>query len=376
MLPAQRLLVCLPLLAHPLSSFAANPPGWISSDFISAYSPDQGQVQLSLEAIAVNDTIDVLDLRDELIAGNRRLVDNSGDLKGLNAFVEVGLFDVLSLYYRHQKQDLTLKLGPIAALNVTEVSDALSTTRQEAGLKWTFYQANMTASNGEVTAAALELSWLKSESDDFDIHFDRISFNSGGTSASLNFSDSQRAGVDELEDDGWRARLIYSTQLTPDVVSSVWAGYSERSASSGTSSSLPIASLRDALTQRFDVDERHWLLGASLNWQITPRVPLQLAYEYLKIQDQDIVSTQGAAQGFALPSFLSGSALSREDANHTLSAALSWWATPDLNIGLTAKLFSHQFLGVIPHYNNPLSGSFAETTYGYLGLRLGLNLGK
>jgi hypothetical protein len=43
-------------------------------------------------------------------------------------------------------------------------------------------------------------------------------------------------------------------------------------------------------------------------------------------------------------------------------------------VALTAKLFSNQFLGLIPHYSNPLSGSFSDQPYGYAGVHLGFRL--
>lgn len=369
-------LGCLSLLALSAAAGADTPLGWVSGDLVHAYTQDARSVEVTAERIAVNDTIDFLDIRDELLAGNRRLEDNSGDLKGWQGTIRVGVLEMLELFYRRQEHDLVLKLGPVNSLGILDVDQELRTTLNEGGLKWTFYQADRASRNQEITAASLELAWLKNESDDFSLAFDRITFNAGGTSASITFNDTQRAGIDNLEDEGWRARLVYTTQLADSFVGSVWAGYSDHSASSGTSSTVPIPNLRDALTQRFDVEERHLMLGMGFNWQLTPRIPLQLSYEYVNIHSQDITAFRAGTSSFALPGFLSSSTLSTDDANHTLSGSISWWATPWLNLGLTGKLFSNQFLGLIPHYNNPLSASFSDTPYGYLGLRLGLSLGK
>src|SRR5690606_15138961 len=162
------------------------------------------------------------------------------------------------------------------SLGLVDIDQELHTTLQEGGLKWTFYQAGFGNPNGEITAASLELAWLDNRSDDFSLAFDSITFRQGNDSATLTFSDPQTAGIQNLRDDGWRARLIYTASLGGNVVGSVWAGFSDMSATSGTGSTVPINSLRDALTQRFEVDEQQVLLGAGFNWQVTPRVPLQL----------------------------------------------------------------------------------------------------
>lgn len=354
---------------------ADTPIGWITGDHPSAYTTDARSLEATAETIRVDDTIDFLDIRDEMIAGNRRLVDNSGDLDGWQGTIRVGIFEPLSLFYQRQEHALTLKLGEISSLNVLAVDEALETTYQEGGFKWMIYQADLGSANGEFTAASVELTWLESETEDFDLTFDRVSLRQGGSSGSISFTDPQTASVDQLQDEGWRARFIYTTALAPDVVTSLWAGYSVKEATSGTGSSIPLESLREALTQRFEVEERQYQLGFSLNWQIRPRLPLQLSYEYTRLHDQDITAIQGEGAAFILPSFLSASNLSQDDTNHVLSGSLSWWLTPQVNVGLTGKLFSNQFLGRMPHYNNPLSASFSDTAYGYIGLRLGARFG-
>ena len=61
-----------------------------------------------------------------------------------------------------------------------------------------------------------------------------------------------------------------------------------------------------------------------------------------------------------------------ETRNHTLYGSVNWWVTPQIYIGAGGKLLSSQFTGIIPHYNNPLSGGFSDITYGYLEIELGV----
>ena len=61
--------------------------------------------------------------------------------------------------------------------------------------------------------------------------------------------------------------------------------------------------------------------------------------------------------------------------NHTFYGRVSWWITPNVYTSLSGKLFTNQFVGVVPHFNNPLSARFSETPYGYLELGIGFKFG-
>lgn len=368
------LLAAAGLVSSPLPVLAEAPAGWIHSDFVSAYTQDARTIDINAEAIRVNDSIDFLNIREDLLAGRTRLSDDSGDLDGFRGSVHVGLLDTLSAFYTRQQQDMTLKLGTVSSsIHIVDIDEELQTTREEYGLKWTFYQAGFLDSGGGSTAGTVELSSLRNSSDDFNLTFDRIDITTGSIPGSIYFAQNQTAGIKQLEDEGWNLRFIYTTPLTTAVTASAWAGYGEIEATSGTGTTIPLASINAALTQRFDIEETWYRFGGNLNWQLSARMPLQLSYEYINIAKQSLIKTGGApAADFPLPSILQSSNLSSEDGNHTLTASLTWWATPAINVGVTARVFSNQFLGVIPHFNNPLTASFGDDPYGYLGLRVGI----
>jgi hypothetical protein len=372
----RRFLAVAALSAAPLQALAELPTGWINSDFVSAYTQDARTIDISAEAIKVNDTLDVLNIREDLLAGTNRLSDDSGDLSGFRGTVHVGLLDTLSAFYTRQEQDMTLKLGTVSSsINIVDIDEELTTEREEYGLKWTIYQAGFLDSGGASTAGSIELSRLRNSSDDFNLTFDRIDVTTGSTPGSVYFAQNQTAGIQKLEDEGWNLRFIYTTPLSTAITASAWAGYSEVEATSGTGTTIPLASINAALTQRFDIEETWHRFGANLNWQLSARIPLQLSYEYIHISKQDLVITAGPpVVGLPVPSILQSSNLSSEDGNHTLTAALTWWATPAINVGVTAHVYSNQFLGVIPHFNNPLTASFGDDPYGYVGLRVGIRL--
>lgn len=62
------LLVALSPLLH-----ADTPLGGISTDHLSAYTLDAGKFQVNVGALAVNEDIDFLDIREDLPTGTRQV---------------------------------------------------------------------------------------------------------------------------------------------------------------------------------------------------------------------------------------------------------------------------------------------------------------
>ncbi|HDZ08962.1 hypothetical protein [Pseudohongiella sp.] len=349
---------------------AEQPFGWIGNGHTSAYTLGPGETELSGNLLLVDDTIDVLNFRDEFLAGNSRLIDNSGDLDGWRGELRLGIWRGLELFYRQQDQDLTLKVNQPASVNILDLSQGLSTRSTDWGAKWVFFESTAIDQTRPWTSAALELTHTENISDDFDGYLESFQFNA---STNIRFEPPQRFAMDRLRDEGWRARIIMTRPILPNVALSAWAGYGKSESSSGTSTEIDLQFLRDQFLQTFDLEENYLLLGASLSWQLLPRLPLQAGYEYIRInaRRQDINSSDSSL----IPSFLRGNDLGNSaTTNHTVYANINWWVTPRIHIGLGGKLFANQFVGVIPHYNNPLSGSFSDIPYGYAELKLGIRL--
>ncbi len=355
---ASFLLCWLPSLAH-----TDTPLGWINSGNTTAYTTTRGELEISVSGLAVNDTLDILSYRDDLIANNRRLEGDSGDLTGGKVEIHYGVTEELSVFYRRQQHDLTVDLGTINSINLIDIDRSLQTTMEAAGFKWTFYRGNLLNPDNRHSAASLEISAFSNESVDFDVVTDEIRLQD----LTVAFSDPQTFSVADLEDEGWKARFVYTWPMQSLGIGSIWAGYGESKATSGTTSDLSSQALKELFEQSFDLQKSYQYLGASLNIQISPRLPLAVSYEYIRISDSKFKQFPTEPLD-GLPGFLSASNQSVEDENHTLNARLSYWLTPKLNIGVTGKLYSNQFLGLIPHYDNPLSGSFASAPYGFAGL--------
>ena len=342
------------------------PLGWINSSNNSAYTTTRGDLEVSIAGLAVNSTLDVLNIRDDLIANNQRLIGDSGDLSGEKLELHYGIFRYFSVFYRIQNHSMTVDLGTISSVNLIDIDESLNTTMESAGFKWTFFQANLLNPNNLRTAASIEVSAFRNNSDDFGVVLDEIQFEN----LTIFFRDPQTFSVNNLEDEGWKARLMYTWPLENLGSGPVWLGYGESNANSGTVSDITSQTIARFFEQSFKLKETYFYLGASLNLQLSPRLPLSISYEYINISDSTFEQFPDPPRT-ELPGFLTTANQTAEHANHTLKARISYWLTPELNLSLVGNLYSNQFLGVLPHYNNPLSGSFSTIPYGFIGVELG-----
>ncbi|GJM14151.1 MAG: hypothetical protein DHS20C12_25540 [Pseudohongiella sp.] len=344
---------------------ADTPLGWLNNNNMSAYTATRGELELSGSFQRVNDTIDFLNIREDLFANNQRLVGKSGDLSGARYEAHYGITDYLSVFARYQQHELTVDLGDIASVNIVDISPSLDTTQKEVGIKWMLYEADLLNPDNRQTALSLQISGTRNETDDFDVFIDRIDF----SNFTVFFTDPTAFSVDEMEDEGWSGRLLYSTALENLGVGSLWAGYGESSGTSGTSTNAINGTVRNLFAQSFELEESYFYLGASINFSLRPRIRASLSYEFIDIAESKF-SREPLTPSSQLPSFLSVNGLADEDRNHTLSARLSYWLTPEINASISGQLYSNQFLGRLPHYNNPLGESFASVPYGFIGAEL------
>lgn len=237
---------------------------------------------------------------------------------------------------------------------------------QSAGLKWNFYQANLLDANDKITAASIELSAFSNKTNEFGLTVSEIYL----PNLTIFFRDPTTFSVANMEDEGWKAKLLYTWSMDSLGVATIWTGYGESSATSATTSTITSQTIRSYFEQTFDTNEEYLYLGASMTMDITPRLPVTLSYEYISITGSEF-TREPLIPPSSLPGFITQTNQSGVDNNHTVQARISYWLTPALNLSLSANFYSNQYLGVIPHYNNPLSGSFTDKPYGFAGLQMG-----
>lgn len=354
------------ILSISNSARADTPLGWISSANPSAYTTTKGELEVTLATLAVNDSIDFLNIREDLLANTQRLVGDSGDLSGAKFEIHYGITEAISVFYRRQQHQLTVDLGTINSISVEDIDDSLNTEQQLIGFKWTIFQTGLLNPNNRHTAVSIEMSGFSNSSDNFDVLINEINLDN----LIVSFTNPQTFSVADLEDEGWKSRLILSWPLQELGIGSIWVGYGKSKATSATTSDISSPNFSQLFEQDFELDQTYVYLGASLNIQLTTRTPLIISYEYININDSNF-NQNPLVPAAGLPGFLSGTNQIDIDANHTLNARLSYWLTPQLSLSLSGNLYSNQFLGVLPHYSNPLSGSFSDAPYGFAGVELG-----
>ena len=106
-------ILCAALAVASTGAKADSPLGWVHTDHISAYTVDERSFELSFGAIAVNEDIDFLGVRDDLLAGTRQLEGDSGDIGGNVLELNVGITSWLSAYYRRQQSELVIDIGEV-----------------------------------------------------------------------------------------------------------------------------------------------------------------------------------------------------------------------------------------------------------------------
>ena len=321
---------------------ADTPLGWISATNPSAYTIARGSLEVSASLLAVNDTIDFLNVREDLLAGQQRLVGNSGDLQGGHFELHYGLHDDIELFLSHRDQSFTVDLGTINSVNLLEISDSLDTTMQRIGGRWTFWRGNLLNADGRISAASLELSAFRNKSNDFNVVVDEVRL----PNLTVFFRDPTTFKVANLEDDGWQARLIYSWPLGIGAIGTAWGSVSDRQATAATTSNITSPSVARVFEQTFTTDETLFSIGAGVTVDITPRLPLSLSYEFLNNGSSNFTRTP-ATPSTSLPGFLTGGP-STQDTNHVLTARLAYWLTPSMHVALTGNLYSNHFLVLIP----------------------------
>ncbi len=363
-----RLLSALLLLSPAAAPRAETPVGWISLGHPSAYTQDAGRLELALSGIAVNDGLDFLDLREDLIAENDNLAGDTGDIRGARLAVEFGLASFLTAFASAGRHAMTVELGDIRSAVIESADGALETRTHRYGLRWMLWRGGPLPGGGRSGALSLEASGFGSETRDFDLVISRFQT----SDLTVRFRDHQTFSVDRMKDRGWSARLLYSAPLSSALTGTAWVGHGEAEVAFGTGSDLSSSLLRGFFEQSFSVEEEYARIGVGLRWRAAPRLPVAISYEAIRINETGYRAVPESLP-LTLPGFFRAGRV-RDDYNHVFSARASWWITPRVSVGLSGKLFSNHFLGELPHYNNPLADSFRGKSYGFAGVELGVRL--
>ena len=340
--------------------FAATYPGWLIQDTPMAFTPKQWEGEITAKWLLVNDTVDFLNARDDVTDGSHLFKDNSGNLNGGKLIFDIGLLPSVMFFYSGQYHEIVTEFGSSQTFGDVDSDHGIDTWSHEAGLRWNFLQIQNIG-----MAFAVEGAYLKHTSEDFAFSF--LSVNSGSTN--IQFSTPKEIKLSDLSDDGWRVRIVGSKMFGNSFCLNTWVGFESMNASSAISTSIAYAPIKENFDRKFDIDESQVRMGIGIIWQITPRIPIELQYEYLNINRSE--HSTGASNTSDLARYTNPNSLSPEDSNSILTGKIGYWITPNININVEGKFMTNQFLGIVPHYNNTVTSRFLDKAYGYIGIGIG-----
>ncbi|MDP2380765.1 MAG: hypothetical protein Q8M35_09850, partial [Pseudohongiella sp.] len=179
------------------AALADRPHGWTGNGSPDGYTPDQWELEVSGSMMRVNDTLDFMNIRRDILSGNSRLGGKTGDFKGYSGEVQFGVLPSLSVFYRQQEHDLTAELSQPASLDLESVDSKLRTKRESYGVEWVFYEAATKDKSSPWRSASLELASIDNTSQDFSAYIQRIRLNA---TTIIDFNPAQRFAINRMAD--------------------------------------------------------------------------------------------------------------------------------------------------------------------------------
>lgn len=348
------LIVIIVLLVTPPSQvLAAKYPDWVFQDIPSAFVLKKGVVELAGYYLVVNDAIDVFNIRQKKLGNSTRFSGTIGDYSGFKGTINYGLTDRLMLHYSYQHGGMDIGLGTSSTFKDLHSSSTISTSSHNIGIRM-----DLLSEGPSRPAIAVEAGYSRNSSNELKVSFSGI--NSGGTI--VEFAKRQDVRMSDLSDDGFGLRLLMSKTLSRSITPTIWLGYGRYTARPRLSTSITYVK-----GTRFDMTERVFSLGLGLGIQVFRRMPIFISYRHLTV-NRDIKRDASSV----LTRYVGSKGAKRQNSNNVFSAKVVYWLGSHISLDLEGDIFTNQFLGIIPHYDNPLTDRFLNNTYGYIGIGLGV----
>jgi len=359
------LLTFLLAVWWPAAAWAEGAFGPILRDYPVPCFLAPHQLELSVDYLVMNESVDIFDLRnEELDSVSADLRSTSlGDLEGGRVLVNFGLFATTNLHAEYARRDIEMGVAEF------EIDTAELSLRQGVPLPWTAHGLALAFEGGARANRADDLRFTRVR--DIDRYVSRIDPDVTVTETAshviITTGDgtvfSPKAGKPplniELEEMGDRTlflRLLLGAQVgrfTPSAFFEYGHTHIDTRIDSNVAAFIG-GSVAGEVAGRFPLDldrsEDYWKGGAQLSWSVLDEVTLQLAYEYLRLHRE--------------------SGLDAADDNHIVKADLTWMFIPHMGLNLGGVYYRRQLNGVIPFLYNQFSKTTFDHEYGVLSLGL------
>jgi len=353
------LFLLLGLLVFIPAAHAVKYPDWVFQDLPSAYTMQKNTFEVTGSWLVMDDTVDVFDVKKSEIGNSSLLSTSTGDYKGMKGLFNWGIVDRLTFLGHYQSAELGTAFGSSSTFKDIESTQELSTTSWGAALRFKILQEETRR-----PALSMEASYYGNRSDDAGFTFTEV--NTGSITIPSGDNSLMLSG---LSDSGYSLTILASKNRK-GWVHSCFAGISSTSADSTLDLTIDTDILKTKIGQDFQVDETNWYLGYSLGIKVFERLPIFFSYKYIKVNSD--TTSDNKLSGFLPDRYSDLENMDSNNENHVFSGKLVYWIAPNVNLTLDGTIYKNHFLGIVPHYNTPLTNRSFDYKYGYIGLGIGV----
>lgn len=328
-------------------------------DFNDAFVLPPGQLELSVDYLIMNDTVDVLDVRDdELRSVSEAFRDERvGDLYGASLHLNYGLFPSSTLRFGYAYRDIELSIAnfKIHSLDfawrqaLLRNADETFLVTLDAGLRLDRVPDQDFGDFDDIERLAQRIdSRLRFDLSESETHY--LFERDGLIVGTPKSRGAPEISLTRMRDLTPYVRLSAGGLLGP-VSPSVFVefGKSWIDSSVGTNFGVLFGSLaadRIPDDENLDREETYWKAGWGIGFVPAPRLRGRLEYNYIRISREN--------------------SLDFVNDNHLLRAELAYFVTDSLAIHLGGTYYRHLYNGVFPVLYNRFTQSGFDHDYGEL----------
>jgi len=357
---------------------------------IHTQTPKSGNIQILGSYLKMNDTLDVLDIKESEFGTSTANYDSLGDMDGYEFELRYSISDTLMLDYTRTNE------------NISYGENVLNNNRDEIFLRYNFLNSKMSLING----LSIDIGYVKNRAkdiyirdlDDINSMLDKVSTDEGvnynikiephpivnpvypyvindytndpsnPTTLGNGLELSPYFSSENLSDESQYIRLLANI-TSSHLLTDFFIGYKKTKISTFVDSSLHYEtdiSLQNELDnrnitpyKRLDRDEEMAFFGVNISYDDTK---YNMAYEFCYEYDM----------------LFRDNGLDYRDYNHIIKANISKVIDKNLLLSVGGKIMMTQFSGQIPYLYNKYSQTSFDHKYGYMniGLSYKFNIGE
>ncbi len=325
--------------------------------FSAALMMPQGQWELSADYLVMNDTVDVLDVReDRLKSVSAAFQDPSvGDLNGVQLQLNYGLLPSSTLRLGYAYRDIELSFADFkvhstdlawrqALLQNPQTSFLLTL---DGGLRFDKVQDRNFSDFEDIELLANRINpSFNVNISDIGSHF--VFERNGLSVLTPRERGAPEIALEQMQDLTPYLRLSASMpvgRVLPSIFAEFGKSWVDSEISTNLGTLIPeLTSSQFPLSENLDRDETYWKVGWGLSYAAPSGLTANLEYSYIQISRED--------------------SLDFIDDNHVLAAELGYFVTDSFAINLGGTYYRNLYNGVLPVLYNRFTQTGFDHDYG------------